>query len=289
MDSSLAKALATRFVSELLDRELIVHHDISTRACLFGPTTKGARKAVSDLRSRLGNLFIDHVVYDNAAVLRVCTVNTKATGPDDAAIDAALSLETIDIDPKKQAIRKLGVRLCLSKHALQRLIQRLPISVPQDATRLDYMLAIECLRDANVWCQTVLNAMRVAKVLGQKDRNVNLIIPTRHGAFAGMFSEDMTVVYVRSFLGPRQLGAREPVWEKCREIMADTGMDLQWVSNTNFKDPKVIAAFVLAEDAGVFSISWNRANTSKDAPISLSGASESLSRFVPSNLLQTDA
>ena len=286
MDSSLAKALASRFASELLERESVVHFEISTRACLFGPTTKGARKAISDLCSRLRNLFIDYAVYDKASILRVCTVNTKTVEATGSAADAALSLETIDVDPKKQLIRKLGVRVCFSRHSLQRLIQRLPLTIPQDATHLDYTLAIECLRDANVWCQTVLNAMRVAKVLGQKESNVNLIIPTRHGAFAGLFSEDMTVVHIRSFLGPLQLGARESVWEKCRAIMLDTGMDLNWVSNTNFKDPKVIAAFVLAEEAGVFSISWNRTNTSKDAPISLTGATESLSRFVPTALLQ---
>jgi hypothetical protein len=280
MDSSLAKALSTRFVAELLDRERVIHYVISTRAGAFGPTTKGARKAVAELCAQLGELFIDSAVFDNSSMLRVCTINTNAPPAGDAGADAiadvALTLETIDVDPKKQVVRKLGVRICLSKHALQRLVQRAPLVVPRDANQLDYTPVVDCLRDANVWCQTVINAMRVAKVLGQADRNVNLIIPTRHGAFAGMFSDDMTVVYIRSFLGPSQLGAREEVWSRCRDIMFSTGMDLMWVSNRNFKDPKVIAAFVLAEDAGVFSIDWNRANTSKDAPIDLSGATQSL-------------
>lgn len=273
IDDSLAKGLATRWIKEVGDAERFLRKAIGVSITTFQPTTKGAKKAIGQIVKLTSTLLIDHMVSADGASIRLCYPSIKENT--DNPTDIAVVLETTEISPKKSAATQLGLTVRLSTHSIRRLIKR--AGEQNIAERpFDPEPMMEAIRDANLWIQTMVNAMRFGQLLIQKDSNSNLIIPTRHGAFAGVFTPSMSTIDIRSFLGENELKDRFETVENCSRMMRENGVDLSWVSNSNYKDPRVIAAFIMAEDAGIFSVEWNRNNDLKDTKIDLEAAKAQL-------------
>lgn len=273
MDESLAKGLSSRWVKELTERESYTRKAITLELLRFDSSTKGAKKCINSILSQMADDFIDHQVIQDGAGLRILHAHTTQL-PNDPS-DTAFSVETLDILPKKRKISPIGIRIRFSIHSLRRAMQRIGWREPVTSD-FSYAPLHDAIKDANLWAQTMLNAMRFGKLLIQDSQNVNILVPTRYGAFAGAFNDTMTCIDVRSFLGFHQLLARDELVLKCWEMMRDHEVDLNWISDKNFKDPKVIGAFIMAEQMGIFSVNWNKTSEQKDTKLNLDIASSKL-------------
>lgn len=273
IDDSLSKGLATRWIKEIKEREKFLKKGIIAGATLYPATTKGAKKSVAQIVRLYGDILIDYGISSDGASLRVCFAHTKPES--DNNTDVSVILETMELSPKKRNATQLGLIVRLSTHSIRRVIKRAG-NQNVSLNAYDPQPMIEAIKDANLWIQTMVNAMRFGKLLVQTDENSNLIIPTRHGAFVGVFTPSMSTIDIRSFLGHGELKERSDAVAMCSSMMKDNGVDLSWVSNSNYKDPRVIAAFIMAEDAGIFSVEWNRKNEFKDTKIDLEAAKAQL-------------
>ena len=282
MDSSLARGMTTRLIREVACREERVRNAMMADIARFPSNSKGARKAVSVIAKHYAKDYIDFLSVDEGTIARLCVLYGNTEGMVSEAgermADVALGLETVEIDHRRCKSHLIGMKLALSHHALRRVFQRVHFDL-SDSRNFSFAPMYECLRDANLWTQTLLNAMRFGKVIGNVDSNVNLIIPTRHGAFVGAFSKDMSTVHVRSFLGENELGPRVDKWRTGLQILREHQIDLSWVSTKSFSDPRVIGAFILAEDAGLFAINWNRTNELRGSTVNLEAAAETIERI----------
>ena len=282
MDESLARGMTNRLIRETSEKEKRIRLAMLNDISRFPNNSKGARKAVSLIAKQYAKHYIDFAAINDGTVARLCVLygNTEGllTSDGEQLNDIALGIETIEIDPKKGRSQSIGMRIALSNHAVRRVFQRVNFDHDGSA-KFDFTPMYECLRDANIWTQTLLNAMRFGKVIGNADSNVNLVIPTRHGAFVGAFSQEMGTVHVRSFLAEDQLGIRVNQWRSGLTILQENQIDLDWVSTKNFSDPRVIAAFILAEDAGLFSVNWNRTNELKASTVDLEAAAEAIEKI----------
>jgi hypothetical protein len=282
MDESLARGMTNRLTREVSSKEGRIRLSMLREISRFPNNSKGARKAVSLIAKKYAPHYIDFAPVDDGTIARLCVLygNTDGIVTDkwEHHDDIALALETIEIDHKKCRSQPIGMRIAFSSHAVRRVFQRVKFQHDGSA-KFNFTPMYECLRDANIWTQTLLNAMRFGKVIGNADANVNLVIPTRHGAFVGAFSEEMGTVHVRSFLAEDQLGPRVDQWRSGLNILQENQIDLDWVSTKNFSDPRVIAAFILAEDAGLFSVNWNRTNELKTSTLNLEAAAQTIEKI----------
>lgn len=276
IDKSLARGITNQFLRDRAANQELIRYRISQEAARYAANTKGARRAIVNIEKLYAAEMVDYLIGDDGSTMRFCDASVFWPFDDVGNINiASLALRTLELNPKKRMCAQIGLTLEISHHAVQRSFQRTLDATPAPERRTEALY--KSLKEANLWAQTLLNAMRVGKVLGESQNNVNLIIPTSYGAFVGEFSPSMSVVNVRSFLGEEQLGPRVTQWRDGLAILNDHLIDLSWVSPNSYRDPRVIATFILAEERGIFTVDWNRKNVMKDSSIDLERAKQRLS------------